>query len=65
MILRYINNNFVLWTQRKIKYFVLEASILGVKTSPSIENTEPENKMQLSSTNFQDRKYWVSETFGL
>jgi len=40
-----------------IKYFELEASIFGVKTSPSIESTETENKIQLSSTNFQDRKY--------
>jgi len=42
--------------RRKINYFVLESSTFGVKTSPCMENTEPENKMQLSSTNFQDRK---------
>jgi len=35
---------------KKNKYFVLESSILGVKTSPSMEITEPENKMQLLST---------------
>jgi len=43
--------------RKKIKYFVLEPSIFGVKTSPSMENTERENKILLSSTNFQDPKY--------
>jgi len=43
--------------REKIKYFMLESSIFGVKTSPSKKNTEPEKKMQLSSTNLQDRKY--------
>jgi len=36
---------------------VLEPSIFGVKTSPRMENTERENKILLSSTNFPDRKY--------
>jgi len=40
--------------RKKIKYFVLEPSIFGVKTSPSMENSERENKILLSSTNFQD-----------
>jgi len=43
--------------RKKIKYFVLEPSIFGFKTSPSMENTERENKILLSSTNFQDPKY--------
>jgi len=43
--------------RKKIKYFVLEPSIFGVKTSPSMENIERENKILLSSTNFQDLKY--------
>jgi len=43
--------------REKIKYFMLESSIFGVKTSPSKKNKEPENKMHLSSTNGQDRKY--------
>jgi len=43
--------------EKKIKYIVLESSIFGVKTSPNMKNTEPENKIQLPSTNFQDRKY--------
>jgi len=38
--------------RKKIKYFMLEPSIFGVKTSPSMENTEPKNKILLSSTNF-------------
>jgi len=47
------------YTQKKIKYFVLEPSIFGVKTSPSMENTELENKILLSSTNFQGPKYSI------
>jgi len=43
--------------RKKIKYFVLEPSIFGVKTSPSMENTERANKILLSSTNFQGPKY--------
>jgi len=34
-----------------------ESKIFGVKASPRMKNTELENKMQLSSTYFQDRKY--------
>jgi len=41
-----------LYTQKKIKYFVLKSNIFGVKTSPNKESTEPKNKVQLSSTNF-------------
>jgi len=44
-----------------MKYFVLESSVFGVKTSLSMENTVPENRMQLSSTNIQDGKYLISE----
>jgi len=44
---------------------VLESSIFGVKTSRNMENTYPKIKMQLSSTNFQDRKYQISEPVGL
>jgi len=40
------------------------SSVFGVKTSTSKENSEPANKMQLSRTNFQDLKYYVSEPFG-
>jgi len=40
--------------RKKIKYFVLEPSFFGVKTLPSMENSERENKILLSSTNFQD-----------
>jgi len=40
-----------------MKYFVLESCIFFVKTSPSIENPDLENKMQLRTTNFQGRKF--------
>jgi len=36
---------------------VLESCIFFVKTSPSIENPDLENKMQLRTTNFQGRKF--------
>jgi len=34
------------YTQKKNKYFVLESSAFGVKTSQCMESIEPENQIQ-------------------
>jgi len=44
-------------------YSEKKLSIFGVKTLPSMENTKLDNKILLSSKNFQDREYWVSKPF--